>query len=251
MIIPDFIRSFLINFLPGKELYKTIYRIFGFYPDNIIPYKIALHHRSVPFRSGLNFQSKADQNNERLEFLGDAVLGSIVAEMVFRSYPLKDEGFMSEMRSKIVNRVQLNKLALKIGLDAVIVRQNDVRSKSLDGNAFEAVVGAIYMDKGYNFTRKIIRRLINDNIDIQELENVNDNFKSQLLEWGQKHKHTVEYKVINTKDDASRKQYVVRAFIDGQPYETGKDYSIKGAEQQAAKQTLLKLQIITKTEKVL
>ena len=239
MILKTLLKPLRISLSIDKDLYYSINNIFGFYPDNIVPYKLALHHKSSPMEN--SSKTPIDLNNERLEFLGDAVIGLIVADIIFKTFPYRNEGFMSEMRSKIVSRSQLNKLSIQLGLNKLIEYQHDIHSKSLEGDAFEAFMAAIYIDKGYYFTKKIIKRIINEFLDLHELENLNYNFKSQLLEWSQKNKQTVEYKVIDTKGAKQNKQYIIRVFIDGNPMETGCDFNIKGAEQAASEKTLNKL----------
>ncbi len=231
------IQHFLILFSADRKLYEAIHNIFGFYPHNIMLYKLALHHKSAPL--AITFKNSMNNfNNERLEFLGDAIIGAVVADLVFRTFPHKNEGFMSGMRSKIVSRSQLNKLSIHLGLDKLIQHQHDVRSKSLEGDAFEALFGAIYLDKGYNFAQVVLRRIISQHIDIHDLENQNFNFKGKLLEWSQKHKYSLEYKVIDTQTFHHKKQYIVRVFINGIPMETGCNYNIKEAEQAASEKTL-------------
>ncbi len=242
MGILSLLRPLSPSWTSDKELYRAIYSIFGFYPSNIMPYKLALHHKSAPLEISVK-QHNIGLNNERLEFLGDAIIGAIVADIVFKSFPYKNEGFMSEMRSKIVSRSQLNKLSIHLGIDKLVQHQHDIRSKSIEGDAFEALFGAIYIDKGFEFSKKVLKRIINLNFDLHELESQNNNFKSQLLEWSQKNKHELDYKVIDTQYDKKIKVYVVRVFIDGKPMETGSDYNIKGAEQIASQKTL---EIITK-----
>ncbi|MDZ7742533.1 MAG: ribonuclease III domain-containing protein [Bacteroidota bacterium] len=130
-------------------------------------------------------------SNERLEYLGDAVLSSAIADYLFKKFPYKDEGFLTEMRSKIVNRAQLNKLSKKLGLDRFLESENDSKNlcKSINGDAFEALIGAMYLDRGYNFTRRIIiKRIINLHLDIDEIEKLENNYKSKLIEWSQKEK---------------------------------------------------------------
>lgn len=208
----------------------------GFFPNNIHLYKLALQSRSVQSHES----GKSTLNNERLEYLGDAVLGAIVAEYLYKMYPFRSEGFLSEMRSKIVSRAQLNSLTIKIGLDKLISTKGNPTSKSLYGDTFEAFVGAMFLDKGFEVTKRvIINNIITKLFDLKELEKQNYNFKSQLLEWSQKNKKFTEFKVVDEiPANGHAKQYVVRAFIDGKPMETGCDFNIKGAEQVAAQKTL-------------
>ena len=182
-------------------------------------------------------------NNERLEYLGDTVLSTITGDFLFKKYPYQGEGFLTEMRSKIVSRTSLNKLAQKIGLSKHILYSRDNgQFLSMDGDAFEAIVGAIYLDKGYNFTYKVItKKIFSLYLDIDSLEITEWNFKSKLIDWGQKTKQKVSYQVIDTSESNSRKQYKVQVFIDDNPQETALDFSIKAAEQLASEKTYKQL----------
>jgi ribonuclease-3 len=176
-------------------------------------------------------------SNERLEYLGDAVLSSVIADFLFHKYPLKDEGFLTEMRSKIVNRANLNQLSRKMGLDRMIQSEQENGSvyKSINGDAFEAVIGAIYLDKGYKFARKvIINRIIFCYLDIEDLEKKDYNFKSILIEFAQKEKKQVDFKVIEKTGQGYNKQYMVAVYFDNKQVATGYGYSIKEAEQNGA-----------------
>ncbi|MDP4290397.1 MAG: ribonuclease III [Bacteroidota bacterium] len=213
-----------------------IKNIFGYYPGNIFLYKLAFRHRSVAQQS----QNGNKVNNERLEYLGDAILGAIVAEYLYKMFPYKDEGFLTEMRSKMVSRVQLNKLSHRLGIDGFIqtAGENNNHFRSIKGDAFEALIGAIYLDKGYNFTKKIvIGKIIKFYFDLDDLENTDTNFKSKLIEWSQREKKAIEFVVIAEKGTGYNKQYVVEVRIDKIPYGEGCDFSIKGAEQGAAEKT--------------
>ena len=230
---------FTVFFSSDKKLIHSVKNIFGFYPGNIFLYKLAFRHKSAAKEiiNGLKM------SNERLEYLGDAVLSSIVADYLFRKFPYKEEGFLTEMRARIVSRSQLNKLAKKLGIDNLIKSElYSNYSKSLCGDAFEAFVGALYIDKGYNYTRRVLlKRVIEVHFDIDKLENEDTNFKSQLIEWSQKEKIPIEFKVIDEIGNGYGKQYLVELQIENKVYANGRDYSIKGAEQIAAGKTLEKL----------
>jgi ribonuclease III len=233
-------KAFVVPFSPDKELYKAICNLFGFYPGNITLYKIALSHKSGPhhYFPGQNI------NNERLEYLGDAVLSSVIADYLYRLFPNQHEGFLTEMRSKLVSRSRLNRLAIKLGLDKLIYNGGNARStsKSIYGDTFEAVIGAIYLDKGYAFTRKIIlNRIVRIHLDILEIEKTETNFKSRILEYSQREKKNLEFKVIAEVGESYRKQYLVELLLDGEPISKGQDFSIKGAEQRAAEQACEKI----------
>jgi ribonuclease-3 len=201
---------------------------------------LAFRHKSASkeFVNGLKL------SNERLEYLGDAVLSSVVADYLFRKFPYKEEGFLTEMRSRIVSRSTLNKLSRKLGIDKLVESEAfcNNHSKSLYGDAFEAFVGAIYLDKGYRFTSKIIiKRVIDVHFDIEKLQDQNVNFKSQMIEWSQKEKIPIEFKVVDEVGNGYGKQYIVELLIDKKVYANGRDFSIKGAEQIASGKALEKL----------
>ena len=220
-------------FSADKKLYHSIRNIFGFYPDNISLYKLAFRHKSA----AREVVKGVRVSNERLEYLGDAVLSSAIADFLFKKFPYRDEGFLTEMRAKIVNRAQLNKLSRKLGLDRFLQSETEIKSqcKSINGDAFEAFIGAMYLDKGYNFTRRIIvDRIINMHFDIDELEKLENNFKSKLIEWSQKEKKEIDFSVVQEIGDGYNKQYKVEILIDKKTLSAAQDYSIKGAEQIAA-----------------
>ncbi len=220
-----------------RALARSIHNIFGFYPKNIELYKLAFTHKSLSTKT----MSGCTISNERLEYLGDAVLSSVVAQFLFKKFPTKQEGFLTEMRSKIVSRSSLNKLSLKFGLDNLIhyAKTNEhCRYKSMGGNAFEAFNGALFLDYGYDFTYKIIvDRIINAHIDLDELQKNETNYKSRLLEWAQKEKHRVNFKQVTSKGSGYSRLYVIQVLIDEKEYGQALDHSIKGAEQLAAEKT--------------
>ena len=238
----DVIKPFRVILSEDKELYSSIKNIFGFYPGNIFLYKLAFRHKSI----AKEHSGGTRISNERLEYLGDAILSAIVADYLFKIFPLKGEGFLTEMRSRIVSRVSLNRLSQKLGLEKLVqvsAEGNNVY-KSMSGDAFEALMGAIYLDKGYQFARRIIiEKIIQQHFDLDQLENNDTNYKSRLIEWAQREKHTVEFVQISEVGHGYTKQYVVETRIDKQPYGKGRDYSIKGAEQNAAMKTLIELDI--------
>ncbi len=220
-------------FSEDKFLIQSIKNILGFYPGNIFIYKLAFLHKSASqdIRKGLKV------SNERLEYLGDTILSSIVADFLFKKYPFNDEGFLTEMRSKLVSRANLNKLSQKMGLNKLILRDKDSNNlyRSIEGDTFEALIGAIYLDKGYSFTKKvIIKRIIQVHIDIDELEHKQWNFKSKLIDWAQKERKSVGYNVVDVIGNGYNKQYIVELTIDNISITRGQDYSIKAAEQLAS-----------------
>ncbi len=208
----------------------------GFVPGNLRLYRMAFRHRSV----AVEVKNGAKNSNERLEFLGDAILGSVVAELLFKMYPYKDEGFLTEMRSKIVSRSNLNQLAKRLGLDEHIEFDNKALSHnnkqgSLLGDTFEAMIGAIYMDKDYNFTRNfLLKRIIKPHIDIHTLELTETNFKSKLIEWCQRHGKDITFEIIPNEEGENAKLFTIRANVDGESCAIGRDYNKKNAEKLAA-----------------
>ena len=221
-------------FRKDKESYLCFYRILGFYPRNIQLYKQALLHKSNSIRT----EKGRPINNERMEFLGDAVLDAIVGDIVYRRFEGKREGFLTNTRSKIVQRETLNKLAVEIGIDKLI--KYSVRSSShnsyLYGNAFEAFVGAVYLDQGYERCKQFIeKRIINPYIDLEKLSQKEVNFKSKLIEWSQKNHIELSFELIeqfNDKEGSPVFQTEVR--VEGIPAGSGTGYSKKESQQNAA-----------------
>ena len=230
-----------VLFSSDKKLSSSIKNIFGFYPGNVFLYQLAFRHKSA----SREFVNGIKLSNERLEYLGDAVLSSIVADFLFKKFPYNEEGFLTEMRARIVSRSQLNKLSKKLGLSNLIESEEfcNNHSKSLHGDAFEAFVGALYLDRGYKYTRKILlNRVIEVHFDIDKLQKQDTNFKSQLIEWSQKEKVPIEFKVVDEVGNGYGKQYIVELQINQESYSNGRDFSIKGAEQQAAGKALERLE---------
>ena len=222
-----------------------MFDVLGFVPGNITIYKLAFSHKSSQ-----NEKSVLSQNNERLEYLGDAVLGTIVAEYLFKKYPDSNEGFLTKMRSKIVKRKTLNRIGDKMELDGVLQEFNNTRlSRSMLGNAVEALVGAIYLDAGYAFTQKyIVENILRRYLDIHELENYDDNYKSQLLEWCQKHGKTISYKLISRYKFEKRDRFKVGVFVNNQRIATADDFNKKSAEQAASEKAMIELSFLTEED---
>lgn len=219
-----------------KALSEFIKNVFGYYPRNITLYQLAFTHKSAAESSVGTYKL----SNERLEYLGDAILSAVVADYMFRIFPTKPEGFLTEMRSRIVSRASLNKLSQKLGFSEVIHYSHDTHStfKSMGGNAFEAFIGALYLDRGYEFAKQIIiKRIINVHIDVENLEQTEVNYKSKLLEWSQKEKRHLDFKVVKNQNQGHDRLYRVVVVMDGIEYGSGADYSIKGADQLAAEKT--------------
>jgi len=241
-LISSYLLSVKAFFSKERAFYQSIKNIFGFYPGNIFLYKLAFRHRSAAIKK----YNGVKLNNERLEYLGDAILGAVIAEFLFKKFPLKDEGFLTSMRSKIVSRSALNKLSQKLGLNALITADtdNNKQFKSINGDAFEAFVGALYLDKGYDFTSKILlERIIGVHFDIEDLQNTEISHKSALLEFCQKEKLELEFRVINEIGTGYKKQFEVEATINGESKAKAIDFSIKGAEKLAAEKAFNQLNI--------
>lgn len=226
-----------------KEFYNFFKNVLGYIPRHTELYHIAFIHKS----KSQELPKGHRVNNERMEYLGDAVLGAVVADYLYKKYPYKEEGFLTELRSKIVSRANLNKLAQKIGLSQLIQYNHDSQAlfKSIDGDAFEALVGAMYLDRGYKFVRRIIvDKVMNVYLDIDAMSQTEWNFKSKLIDWGQKERRKVSFEVVNVfyQGHNSRRQYEIRVLIDTEPHETAIDYSIKAAEQLAAEKTYKKME---------
>lgn len=221
-----------------------MWQILGFYPDNIVLYKLAFKHKSVS--DSYRGNAKEKTNNERLEFLGDAILGAVIAHYLFKRFPYKDEGFLTEMRSKIVSRTHLNKLAIKLGLDEFIQAKTTRGSKSIHGDTFEALIGAVYIDKGYNTVKGfILNRIIKYHIDIDELEVTEVNYKGKLIDWGQRERRGIKFEVVDEMGRGYGKKYNIQVVIENPRLLGGKgvDFSKKRAEQRAAEETCRMLEM--------
>lgn len=239
MSVIDTLRFF---FSKDRKFVDSLRNLLGYTPGNLAVYHLAFRHRSTAseHRSGVKM------SNERLEFLGDAVLGSVIAELLFKKFPYREEGFLTEMRSKIVNREHLNKLSLKLGIDQFMVNSIDpaAKNKSAYGDAFEALIGACYIDKGYNVTRKLIlNRIVRHHIDLEEMELLDKNFKSKLINWAQRERKTIEFELIEEVDNGGKKLLRVRVLVDGTERAKGEDFSKKRAEQIAAEKVCLELKL--------
>lgn len=234
-----------IRLLPkkGKEPYVSFYKILNFYPYNITLYEQALLHKS----SSIKLKDGRWINNERLEFLGDAILDAIVADIVFKEFEYKKEGFLTNMRSKIVQRETLNKLALDLGLDRLIKSSAKTGNHKthMYGNALEALIGAIYLDQGYRIAKKFVyERLIVEHLNINTVAQQEVNFKSRLIEWSQKNKIPIEFRLIESFTDNNNNPIFYTA-VDIYDLEsgTGRGYSKKESQQKAAEEALNKINI--------
>ncbi len=244
-------KIFNLTLSPDKALVKELRKILGFTPKHIRFYKRAFTHKSLTSKDDSK-NVRYPSNNERLEFLGDAILDSVTAEYLFRKYPTQDEGFLTQMRSKMVNRKALNKIAEQMELDIFLRQLGATRiSQTMMGNTYEAFVGAIYLDVGYRQTKSfIINKMLRQYLDVHELENINTNYKSQLLEYSQKNQKTISYDVLDhyrTKNN--RERFKIAVLLDGKVLATAEDYSKKSAEQKASEKALIQMGVLTKEEK--
>lgn len=218
-----------------KRLASSIKLIIGRKPLNLSLYRLALTPSGLGEETSKGFKI----SNERLEFLGDAVLGSVIAEHLFKKYPYRDEGFLTESRSKLVNREMLNDVGIKIGLKKTLEQVVDSRqfigNKSLFGDILEAFVGAIYLDRGYGFTQKFILQRILLHIDLESMISTVTNYKSKIIEWSQREAKAVEYKVLRVHGNQRFKEFVVELNVDGEAVAEGKGSTKKKAEQEASK----------------
>ncbi len=226
--------------LRRKGSYLLYADILGFYPNHLEPYEQACLHRSSSIKSENGWI-----NNERLEFLGDALLSAIVADILYRKFEGKKEGFLTNTRSKLVQRETLNKLALDIGLDKLIVSSSRSTSHNnhMYGNALEAFIGAVYLDQGFDVCKKFIEeRMIKPHIDLTEISRKEMNFKSKLIEWSQKNKIPLEFSLIENFLDADNNPvFQTEAIVGGRVAGIGTGYSKKESQQNAAKMALKKL----------
>ncbi|MFI5148524.1 MAG: ribonuclease III [Bacteroidia bacterium] len=227
-------------FSKDRKFRESLKNVLGFYPDHISLYRKAFTHSSA----APEIKDGVKDSYERLEFLGDAVLSTIIADYLYKKFPFKDEGFLTKMRSKIVSRNQLNKLSQRFGLQQFIDADFGFsrNSHSVHGDVFEALIGAIYMDKGYVFAYRFIQdKIIPQHLDMEEIEQTETDFKSKFIEWAQKEKKAFAFVVIEEVMNGHEKHYVVEARIDQQAFGKGQSISKKKAEQIAAEQALQQL----------
>jgi ribonuclease-3 len=223
-----------------KKLITAIKTIAGFAPSNISIYRLATLHSSKS-RDEDGFR----ESNERLEYLGDAILGAAVADYLFKKYPFQDEGFLTEIRARIVNRESMNHVARKIGIASIVQydQRNTHLQKVILGNTLEALVGAVYLDKGYPTCKKfVINKLIQPHFDLEEVVNSDTNHKSKLLEWAQRNTKEIKFEIAENKKDRGR-EFSAQVILSGEPYATGYGLTKKKAEQNAAEKTCAMLNI--------
>ena len=235
------INKIRLLFHKDRESYLCFYKILGFYPRNIQLYQQALLHKSTSIRS----EKGRPFNNERLEFLGDAILDAIVGDIVYKHFEGRREGFLTNTRSKIVQRETLNKLAVEIGLDKLV--KYSTRSSShnsyMYGNAFEAFIGAIYLDQGYERCKRFMEeKIFKNHIDLDKMSRKEVNFKSKLIEWSQKNKVEVSFELIEQfLDEDYNPMFHTEIRIEGISAGKGTGYSKKESQQNAAQAALKKI----------
>jgi ribonuclease-3 len=222
--------------------------VLGFYPGNTRLYDIAFIHKSASITDSMGNYI----NNERLEYLGDAILGAVVAEFVYKRFPQRGEGFLTQMRSKLVNRAFLSDLMKETGLERFVKsrRFRNTVSTSIDGDALEALIGAIYLDKGFEKTRYvIIKRIINEHVDLNLVEEQDSNYKSQLIEWGQKFKQEINFE---TSEDETPKNklsnFLTIIKVENDEKGRGSGVSKKESQQNAAEEALKNIDYFNTTQ---
>ena len=241
MWVNDILDRMKLPFRKEKELFSSLYQIMGFYPHHIELYKQALLHKSV----GRKNEKGKPLNNERLEFLGDAILDAVVGDIVFRHFEGKREGFLTHTRSKLVSRDTLGKLSKEMGIPQLIMSAGHSTSHNnyMNGNAFEALVGAIYLDRGYGACMRFMRkRILAHLINIDKVAYKEVNFKSKLLEWSQKNRVKMEFRDLEQgHDEKNSPVFTTQVFIEGLEGCKGIGYSKKESQQNASKDTLQRL----------
>jgi len=234
-----FINRILNSSSPDKQLLLQLEHLLGFTPKHISYYRLALMHRSKP--------EDMSDSNERLEFLGDAILGAIIAEYLFKKYPYQPEGYLTELRSRIVRRETMNNVALRMGLNKLVqYNQNDrgLSRSHIFGNALEALIGAVYLDQGFIKTRKfILNQIVREYIDLETMESTDTNYKNKLLSWAQRNNKDLSFDTIDEKTEASRKLFTVGILLDGELVASGTGYNKKEAGQVAAQKALEVLKV--------
>lgn len=233
----QFLKRFFKNSEDESSFETQLKNVLGIQSGNILLYRTALSHRSV--------KETADENNERLEYLGDAILSAIVADYLFKRYPYKGEGFLTEMRSKMVNRQQLNDIALKMGLRKLTFYNkfdNALKGSQIFGNTLEALVGAVYLDKGYRKTHNwVLKQIVIPHMFVDDLELIDINLKNKLIGWANKNGKTLTFELAEEKMEGSRRLFTINAMLDGELLAFGKGYNKKDASQIAAQVAVEKI----------
>ena len=225
--------TFNLYFSPERKFVRSLKNLLGFVPQNLSLYKLAFTPHNIASGSANGVKT----SNERLEYLGDAVLGAVVAEMLFKKFPFREEGFLTEMRSKLVNREHLGRLAKKIGVDFFINQQAEAQqlNRSTYGDAFEALIGAVYMDFGYARAKEfILHRIIRHHVDLDEMQKTELSFKSRLINWSQREKKKVLFEQFEEIESGGKKLFRVIVFVADNEAGKGEDFSKKRAEETAS-----------------
>ena len=230
-MIRQIIQSIRLYLNRNGKFYGLSISQIGFVPNNKSLYRLPLLHKSASKMTSKGVVL----NYERLEFLGDAVLGAIVAELLYKFFPKKDEGFLTRVRSKVVSRESLNELAINIGLDKAVVAKSDIsRNKHIYGDVFEAFIGAMFLDQGFVNTKRFIEKFIFPNFfDIKDLVTIDTNYKSRLIEWGQKNKVDIHFQTDEVA--RGRRKFCCTVMLSEEEKGKGEGTSKKEAEQNAAK----------------
>lgn len=228
-------------FRKEKEPFSLLKDILGFYPHNIDIYQTALQHKSYtdPKYSGTR------ESNERLEFLGDAVLESVVSDIIYKRFPEKQEGYLTNLRSKLVKRDTLNGLAAKMGVDKLVRHTGRVTSAHnsyMNGNAFEALIGAIYLDRGYKYCMMFVNdRILGQHIDLEQLADSEQNFKSLMIEWCQKYQFDIQFSMLEEKIRNGIPTFQAAVVVEDVTLGVGTGFSKKESHQNAARKALDKV----------
>ncbi len=237
-------RHIKVYFSPDKVLYNSLRNLLGFYPSNIALYKQAFRHSSVAqvIKDGIR------DSNERLEFLGDSVIGAVTADYLFKRFPYKDEGFLTKMRSRMVSRASHNQIAVRLGLKKFLELNNErfksSQPVSIFGDAYEALVGAIYLDKGFKTAQHfILTRIVNIHIDMEEVETKEIDFKSKFIEWVQKEKKDYRFEVVQDGSGSADKQFIIQLVVDNEVISSAEHISKRKAEQLVSEQACILLEI--------
>lgn len=235
----EFFSSFFANHKQQKAFSKAITEVIGIKPGRIELYNIALSHRSI--------RDNLEENNERLEYLGDAILSAIVADYLFMRYPKKEEGFLTEMRSKMVNRQKMNEIAIKMGLKKITQFNKidgSLKNSQIFGNTLEALVGAVYLDKGFSKTHKwVVKSIITPFMFLDDLESQDINVKNKLIGWAGKQNKTLEFETLEEKQEKGRRLFIVGVKVDGELIAAGRGFNKKDASHMAAVASVEKLGI--------
>lgn len=227
-----------------KKFKESIAHVIGDRPSNLGVYQLAFRHTSASRETAIKgFR----ESNERLEYLGDAVLGMVVAEFLFTKYPYKDEGFLTEIRSRIVNRESLNQISRKLGLDNLIEYDGNRKGmsprSSMYGDALEAFVGAIYLDKGFRFTRTFIISKLITHYDLDSIIQNNANFKSLIIEWAQREGKEIRFEILEERGTRHHREFISQILVDDEPFATGNGFTKKKAEQSASEHACALLEL--------